>query len=218
VRRFLAAGIWLALTVTATAIVWAAVSVVAADVTDRPAPVVAHRDVVVALGGSSAPAGVATTALPNVSPTATTRPAGAVTATTAPVGRGGAPVTAAVTTTTPPPTTTRPPTRTSVAPVTAAPTTAPPPTAPPGATATYSTDGGAVGVACTGFNSIRLVVALPNDGYQAIVTSGGPYFVQVNFVGHGRNLPVGAACVFNVPFEFTQFNQGGTGTPGVPGG
>ncbi|MDQ1421070.1 MAG: hypothetical protein QOJ52_3032, partial [Acidimicrobiaceae bacterium] len=32
-RRSIAAGIWLALTVTATLIVWAAVSVVAADVT-----------------------------------------------------------------------------------------------------------------------------------------------------------------------------------------
>lgn len=218
-RRYLAAGIWLALTVTATAIVWAAVSVVAADVTDRPAPVVAHRDVVVALGGSSAPSGLATTAVPKVPPTVTTRPADAVTTTTAPVGRRGAPVTAAATTTTPPsPTTTKAPTPTTVAPTTVPPTTAPPTTAPPGATATYSTDGGAVGVACTGFNSIRLVVALPNDGYQAIVTSGGPYFVQVNFVGHGRNVPVGAACVFDVPFEFTQFNQGGTGSPGVPGG
>ncbi len=213
-RRYLAAGIWLVLTVSATAIVWAAVSVVAADVTDRPAPVVAHRDVVVALGGSSTPAGVATTAVARVSPTVTTRPASTVTVTTAPVGRGGPAVTAAATTTTtPPPTTTKPPTRTSVAPTTVPPTTtAPPATAPPGATATYSTDGGAVGVACTGFNTIRLVVALPNDGYQAIVTSGGPYVVQVNFVGHGRNLPVGAACVFNVPFLFNQFN------PAVPGG
>jgi hypothetical protein len=84
----------------------------------------------------------------------------------------------------------------------------------PGASATYATAGGVAAVACTGFNSIRLVAALPDDGYQAIVTSGGPYFVQVNFVGHGSNLPVSAACVFGVPFEASQFSHGATGGPG----
>jgi len=42
-------------TVGSTALVWAATSIVAADVTDRPAAVVAHHDVVSAL--ASGPSG-----------------------------------------------------------------------------------------------------------------------------------------------------------------
>ncbi len=42
----LAEGLWLVVTMVSTAIVWTATSTVAAGVTDRPAPVVPHDDVV----------------------------------------------------------------------------------------------------------------------------------------------------------------------------
>jgi hypothetical protein len=207
VRRSIAAGIWLALTVTATLIVWAAVSVVAADVTDRPAPVVAHRDVVVALqagSGESTTTSTTSTTAPRVASAATTTPARSATTTTTP-GRTVAPVAPvggqattttlprATTTTTKPPA--RPPTTTAFA----------------GGTATYSTEGGVVAVGCTSFNTIRLVAALPFDGYQALVTSGGPLFVQVNFVRPTRNISVSAACFFGQPI---QFNKTTTPPPG----
>jgi hypothetical protein len=86
----------------------------------------------------------------------------------------------------------------------------------PAGTASYSTRGGVVTVACTGFYTIRLVAALPADGYQAVVLSGGPYFVQVNFLGHGQNIAVTAGCVFGQPVEGTQ--PGSTGPSAPPGG
>jgi len=39
-------GLWLAASVGSTAVVWAATSIVAAEVTDRPSAVIAHADVV----------------------------------------------------------------------------------------------------------------------------------------------------------------------------
>jgi hypothetical protein len=199
---------WLVLTVAATLIVWAAVSVVAADVTDRPAPVVGHRDVVVALqAGATKPA---TTTTVTAAPPVTAPRAPATTATgrspTANQGR-------ATTTTTPvaapgpgPTTTLKPPARPPAATTTTT-------VAPAGGTATYSTAGGVVEVACTGFSGIRLVAALPFDGFQALVLSGGPFFVQVNFIGQGRNIAVGAACVFGQPFQYTQGQNPGAGPP-----
>jgi hypothetical protein len=206
VRRYFAAGIWLVLTITATFIVWTAVSVVAADVTDRPAPVVAHRDVIVALAGSNAPTTTTTATTvapppPRTTPTTTGSPATTAPATTVPSGLPGTPSGPVVTTTIPPPPTTKAPAH-PVAPTT---TVAP----PVGGTATYSTDGGVVAVACTGFSTIRLVAALPNDGYQAVVISTGPTFVAVNFANGARNRLVGAACAFGVPFEYTK----GSGPP-----
>jgi hypothetical protein len=199
------------MTVVATFIVWEAVSVVAADVTDRPAPVVAHRDVVVALqGGSSQPAASSTTSIP----TSTTAPRAAAPTTTVP--RASAPPTTAgaspgrspggptfnpvtsTTVATPPPTT---PASHPVVPTTLAP--------PVGGTATYSTAGGVVGVGCTSFDTIRLIAALPNDGFQALVSSSSGLFVQVNFIGQGRNIPVGAACVFGQPFPINEKASGG---------
>ena len=199
-------------------IVWAAVSVVAADVTDRPAPVVAHHEVVAALeGGSSGPASTTVPAAVAVPTTAraatpsTAAPAGRIPVPT-PTVPGRVPTTTTVTIA--PPATV--PGRV-VAPTTLPPVTAPPTTVATGpGTASYSTGGGVVTVACTGVYSIRLVAALPADGYQAVVLSGGPYFVQVNFLGHGHNIPVTAACVFGQPFEGTQ--PGSTGPPGPPGG
>ncbi|MDQ6616728.1 MAG: hypothetical protein M3083_18780 [Actinomycetota bacterium] len=206
-RRYLAAGIWLAMTVTATLIVWAAVSVVAADVTDRPAPVVAHRDVVVALQGGSS--GHSTTTTTTVGPrSAPPAPASVTRPTVTSGGRSGPPAGVAVapapTTTALSPPTTKPPARPGPPPTTTPPTTV----APTGASATYSTDGGSVAVACASATSIQLVAALPADGFQAVVTTGGPFFVQVNFVGQGRNIPVSAVCFFALPF---QLNKGGIG-------
>jgi len=189
------------MTIVATAIVWEAVSVVASDVTDRPAPVVAQRDVVVALKNGSSTTTTVPTAL-SVAPRTVpaTKPASGATFTvpTTPAVRTG-PATAspgAATTTTVPvaPTPTTVPSRTTT------PTTA----APAGGTATYSTAGGVVAVACTGFNTIKLVAALPYDGFQAFVVSGGPQFVGVSFVGAGQNVPVGAACFFGQPFEVSR--------------
>src|ERR687893_2610896 len=52
-RRFFAVGLWLLVTASATAIVWAGTSTVAADLTDRPPPVVDRGDVVTALESGS---------------------------------------------------------------------------------------------------------------------------------------------------------------------
>lgn len=198
-QRFVAAGIWLILTVTATVTVWEAVSVVAADVTDRPAPVVAPHQVAVALKNGSSTTIVASLTPPNT----------AATAPPPPTTRGVAPTTAPRTVTTPatapaaPPTTSAPLTTTTTTPPPPPPAT-PPTTAPPtGARATYSTGGGVVTVACTGVASIELVAAVPFDGYQAVVFSGGPNFVALSFVnGKGGNFPVGASCAFGQPFQF----------------
>ncbi len=207
VRRYLAAGLWVVLTVTATVIVWAAVSVVAADVTDRPAPVVAHRDVVVALQAASttttttsAVAAPPRTAAPVTSSTVASRPT-----TTIPGGPTPTvpPPVFAPTTTTAPAAHGTPTTKATTKPST--PTTAP----AVGGTATYSNSGGTVAVACTSFSSIRLVAALPNDGFQAVVTTPGPLFVQVNFVGPGQNLAISAICFFGQPFQGNKAPPGG---------
>jgi hypothetical protein len=198
VRRSLAAGIWLALTVTATLIVWAAVSVVAADVTDRPAPVIAHHDVVVALQRPTTTSVTTSTTAPRVTPSSASPPIANGPATTA-APRSGPPTTKAPTVV-PPITVAAPPTTKAPAHPTGPTTTV----APPVGTATYSTAGGIVAVACTGFNAIRLVAALPNDGFQAIVVLPGPLAVQVNFVAAGRNISVSATCFFGQPFEYTK--------------
>ena len=198
-QRYLAAGIWLVLTIAATSIVWEAVSLVAADVTDRPAPVVASHDVAAALHAAGSTTTVAATTPPppppTTAPTQTTRPPTA------------APTTLSNTVARPPattlPTFTPSPTTVPVHATTVPATT--PPTAPPttsGATATYSTPGGVALVACTGPASIRLVAALAADGYQAVVVSGGPNFVALSFIGQGKNYPVGAACAFGQPYQF----------------
>ena len=198
-RRSLAAGIWLALTVTATVIVWAAVSVVAADVTDRPAPVIAHHDVVVALQRptTTTPAATSATA-PRNTPSSVSLPIARGPVTTA-AARSGPPTTKAPAVL-PPATVATPPTTKAPPRPTGATTTV----APPVGTATYATAGGVVAVACTGFNSIRLVAALPNDGFQAIVVLPGPLAVQVTFVAPGRNISVSATCFFGQPLEYTK--------------
>lgn len=189
-RRLLALGLWLAVTTLATAVVWAGTSTVVADLTDRPAPVVAHQAVVDALQ----PGPPATNTEPGItspgpSPAATSavvpEPAGPA-GSPAPGGTPGpttrAPV--ATPTPTPAPTTTRP---------------AGPPTTPVrrGPTASYSTAGGVVTVRCTGpFNVlIELVAATPSNGYAVSVASSGPYYVEVHFLRPGRDDPLWAYCV-----------------------
>jgi hypothetical protein len=185
--------------VTATVIVWAAVSVVAADVTDRPAPVIAHHDVVVALQRPTTTTSVPTnTTAPRVTPPSVSPPTASGPVTT-PQLRGG-PSTTKAPAVLPPTTIVSPPTTKAPSHPTGPTTTV----APPVGTATYSTAGGIVAVACTGFNSIRLVAALPNDGFQAVVVLPGPLAVQVNFVAPGRNISVSATCFFGQPFEYTK--------------
>lgn len=196
--RVLAVGLWLSVTVASTAMVWAATSIVAADVTDRPSAVVAHADVVSAL--ASAPT-VSTTA---PATTTTLRPAGT---TTSLAPRGQAPAGAG--TTVPPrspvvtvgPVAPLPPPTTALPPPTAPPT---PPTtqAPARPTATYATVGGVVRVACSGL-LIDLLYAIPNNGYSVRVPVNGPVNVEVEFVGPGDDVSVKAVC-FGQPIRYTE--------------
>jgi len=188
------------MTIAATLIVWEAVSFVAADVTDRPAPVVGQHDVVVALKNGSSTT-ITTITVPTIVPPPATTPTTKATATTRPSTAPGRGITAtsipAPTSTTRPvsPPTTKPPGH-PVAPTTT--------TAPTGATATFSTKGGSVAVACTSFSTIRLVAALPNDGYQVFLVSGGPSFVDVNFIGGGNNYALAMVCFFGQPIQFVK--------------
>ena len=176
--RLIAVGLWIVATLVSTTIVWTATSTVAADVTDRPAPVVPRREVVSELATvPSTTVTTTTTTLPV--PTSTTRPR-----TTVP---RNSPTTA------PAPPTTRPaPSTTSAAPppVTASPTTQ----APSRATATYPTPGGVVRVACDGI-LIQLLSATPADGWSAVVVDRGPVTVEVNFIRLGHVATVKAVCL-----------------------
>jgi hypothetical protein len=181
--RLFAVGLWLVATLISTAIVWTATSTVAADVTDRPAPVVPRRDVVSAL--ATVPTTTATTTPPPVT-TSTTR----VPRTTVPRNTP---------TTAPAPPTTRP-----AAP---APTVAPPPPAttpttqaPTGPTATYPSAGGVVRVGCDGL-IIRLLSATPADGWSTVVVSPGPVTVEVHFLRLGQVATVKAVC-FGQPIPY----------------
>ena len=197
--RLFAAGLWLGVTAAATGMVWTATSIVAADVTDRPPPVVAQRDVVTALTPAAAAPQPTTTTTAAAHGPASTRPASGAASgapgTTVPVsagpsGQGQQP--APTTPTTPPPTT--------VAPM---PTTRPttPTTVPPGqATGTYSTAGGVVRVACSGL-LISLVSAIPTNGFATNIVAAGPANVDVHFVGRGQDLSVKAVC-FGQPIRY----------------
>jgi hypothetical protein len=193
VRRFLAVGLWLCVTAVATAVVWTGTSTVAADLTDRPPPVVAHRDVVEALQpgepgaetepGITAPraGGSASTVTPGGS-----RSAAPAADAPAPKASGSA---------------AQPPSVAAPAPVTTPPTTRPssPPTtqARLRPTATYSTAGGSATVGCTGpfYVFVELVSATPANGYAVNVVSAGPYYVEVHFVRPGRDEPLWAYCL-----------------------
>ena len=180
--RLFALGLWLVATLISTAIVWTATSTVAADVTDRPAPVVPRRDVVSAL--ATVPTTTTTTTRPAT--TSTTRVVRTTVARNSP-------------TTTPAPPTTRPAAPTTVAappPVTTTPTTQ----APSGPTATYPTAGGVVRVVCDGV-FIHLLSATPADGWSAVVVAGGPLTVEVRFLRLGQVVTVKAVC-FGQPIRY----------------
>jgi len=202
-----AVGLWLAATVASTGLVWAATSIVAADVTDRPAPVVAHDDVVSELESGSSVVGTTTTSTTKaVSGPASTVPASTVPASgqaAAPAGPNvplpgaappGAPQGGVVIAPVAPPTTTRTTPAAGVG-VVPAPGSVGQPTSQAGSrpSATYSTDGGVVRVACTGV-FIDLVSAIPLNGYAVNVVADGPENVDVRFVGSGEELSVKAVC------------------------
>jgi hypothetical protein len=180
--RLFAVGLWLVATLISTAIVWTATSTVAADVTDRPAPVVPRRDVV--------------SALATVPPTTTTTRPPATTTTTRVVRTT---VARNSPTTAPPPPTTRPaPVTTVTTPQPAA--TTPTTQAPTGPTATYPTVGGVVRVVCDGI-LIHLLSATPADGWSAMVVTGGPLAVEVRFLRLGQVATVKAVC-FGQPIRY----------------
>jgi len=208
--RLLAVGLWLAVTAAATAIVWAGTSTVAADLTDRPAPVIAHQDVVNALQ-SDAPAPETTPGISPPAPDATGAPSAAdPTGDDAAVPTPGATPPGVSGSETPPAIAGVP------APVPAAPPTtvvSPPTTqAPQGPTATYSLAGGTVTVACTNGFFIGLVSATPNNGYAVNVVAAGPYYVEVHFVRAGRDDPLWAYCLGRPVRAY-----GGAQIPGQPG-
>jgi hypothetical protein len=196
VPRLFATGLWLGVTATATAVVWTATSLVAADVTDRPAPVVAHSQVVSELAsGSATPGSPSTTTIPRAAPAATIPPPARAPA-------AGPTTTARAT---PPQTTAPPTTAPSVTPTTATPSPLAHPIIPsttltPLKTATYSTAGGVVAVGCSGL-LITLLSAIPSNGYAADIVARGPANVDVHFVGSGQDLSVKVVC-FGYPLRY----------------
>ncbi len=206
-RRFFALGLWVCVTATATAIVWAGTSTVAADLTDRPAPLVAHHDVVSALESG----GTASQTAPGI-----TTPEANAPAPTGSSDTPGAPNGSPQATPSQPPAAVSPspgvasPPEPAAPPVTDVPS---PPTTqgPQRPTATYATAGGVATVACVDGFFIELVSATPANGYSAKVVSSGPIYVEVHFVRSGRDEPLWAFCV-GQPIRA----YGGSQIPGRP--
>lgn len=219
-RRLLASGIWLATTVAATAMVWAVTSVVAADVTDRPPPVVARSEVELALRTGVVTTWPPDTAIPQATPpTPSSRSGGATTVPTAarpPTAPTppAAPVAPPTTTTTIASAPAAPSTSTTV-PVTVATTT---PTTQPAVdpTATYATAGGVVSVACTSGYFIGLVAATPRDGYLAQILDRGPASVDVHFIAPGEEIRVRVVCFGGRPVRIPDQHRGDGGTSSTP--
>ena len=198
-----ATGLWLIATVVSTSMAWTATSIVAADVTDRPAPVIDHDEVVSELqsGSSTAPAAPTTAPRPLTPPSSAPTPARepvsvptipTVPATTPPQPRQpGAPVAPAL-----PPST---PTTVAAAPPTTR-AASPPTTAAPRPSATYSTRGGVVRVACSGY-FIELISAIPSNGWAVKVVARGPANVEVHFLRSSEDLSVKAVC-FGQPIRY----------------
>jgi hypothetical protein len=211
--RLFAVGLWLLATVGSTAVVWTATSVVAADVTDRPARVLAHDDVVseVESGAQGTTTSSTVSTLPATVPATSAVPGG---------GQGQNPANPS-----------RPPLSPALprgpqpdAPGTPVPPPAPdaatgggtgpaapdpsaqprrssPPAPEPRPTATYSTPGGAVRVACDGI-FIELISAIPASGYEADVVSGGPGNVDVRFAGPDQEEESVKAVCFGQPIRY----------------
>ncbi|HVF13395.1 MAG TPA: hypothetical protein VM942_02280 [Acidimicrobiales bacterium] len=194
--RLFATGLWLAVTVASTAMVWMATSIVAADVTDRPAPVVAHRDVVSELASVTGP--TTTTTVPSETPPTTVPPS------RGPVATRPNPAVPVVPTS---PTTVPAVTIAPLPPPAVAPPPATPPTtqSPPLPTATYATSGGVVRVACNGV-VIELIYAIPGDGYSVKVLASGPGNVDVVFSRPGQRVPVKVVC-FGEPIRYDQWEE-----------
>jgi len=207
--RLLAVGLWLVVTLASTAMVWTATSIVAADVTDRPTPVVAHQEVVSELASGARVATTTPTTLSiSTGPAATVPPAGRPSSVAAP--GVSVPTPGSTPTSSPPgrPTAVAAPAVVPTAPVVTVP--APPPAprpiipvasqGPTRPTATYSTTGGEVNVACSGI-LIELVSAIARNGYRVRIVSGGPGNVDVHFVGSGQDMSVKAVC-FGEPIRY----------------
>lgn len=186
--------------------VWTATSVVAADVTDRPASVLAHDDVVneVETGLPSAEAKPASTTTPARIPSISTIPARV---------QGPIPASPSAPAAAPPPSPGPQPAETNTPDTTPTvpqvlpdlrPSSPPAPQPVPRPTATYSTAGGVVRVACNGI-FIELISAIPNSGYKTDVVSGGPANVDVRFLGSGQDESVKAVC-FRQPIRY--YEQG----------
>ncbi|MGI8809780.1 MAG: hypothetical protein ACR2KK_18460 [Acidimicrobiales bacterium] len=207
--RLFTTALWLAVTAVSTAMVWTATSIVANDVTDRAASVLARQEVVSELESSAQAA--------NTTTSSTIPKATSPTSTVLSRGRGPAPASpnAPVPTTpqspaSPPAVTIAPASPSTTAPAASptSPTTRPasPPTTQtsPVPTATYSTSGGAVRVACDGF-FIKLISAIPSNGYAVNVVAAGPVNVEVHFVRSDRDVSVKAVC-FGQPIRYYDQN------------
>ncbi|MFN2503286.1 MAG: hypothetical protein ABR540_03455 [Acidimicrobiales bacterium] len=208
-RRLLAVGLWVVVTASATAIVWAGTSTVAADLTDRPPPVVAHDDVVSALqpGASDGETAPGLTTPPTSTPTSTVPADGPDPAPVPPQTKEPAPppiLQPGVAPTVPP----------SAPPVTQ-PVSPPTTQSPSRPTATYSTTGGVLTVACNGSFFIELLSATPSNGYAVNVVTAGPYYVEVHFVRAGRDDPIWAFCLGQPVRAYGGPPQGGQ-APGAP--
>lgn len=188
-QGFVGTALWLTATVASTAIVWTASSTVADDVTDRPAAAIARNEVVSQLESGSVEAQPTTTArpaAPNSPPTTARSPE------LAPPGPVASPQPES-----PPASPSAAPPAPSTTVAVRATTTTTRPAAEPAVrqTATYSTSGGIVRVACEGFFFIQLISATPANGYSAIVVSRGPANVEVHFVRFGQDHSVKAICL-----------------------
>jgi len=181
--------------------VWTATSIVAADVTDRPASVLAHQDVVSELASGPSAA--------NATPTSTAPKGGTSTSTVPSGARGTLPANPPVPVTAAPPSQAAQP-GPSIPPLSPPTSAIPPPTSRPPSpsttlasrqpTATYSTSGGVVRVACNGV-FIDLISAIPTNGYAVKVVAGGPANVDVHFLGAGQDQSVKAVC-FGQPIRY----------------
>ncbi len=200
--RLFATGLWLTATGVSTFMVWTATSIVAADVTDRPAPVVGHDDVISELQSGSSTVQAAPTTAPKALGSNSTVPVQV---------RGPVPASPSAAVPPAPPSPPRQPAVTIPplsSPTTAAAPGAPPTTrpasptttAPPRPTATYSTSGGVVRVACNGY-FIELISAVPSNGYSVEVKARGPGNVDVHFVRSSEDVSVKAVC-FGQPIRY----------------
>lgn len=187
--RLFATALWLVATMVSTGIVWTATSRVAADVTDRPAPVVPRREVISRLESEAAQASSTTTS--------TRAPITTTTRTPTTVPRNPPVTSPSPATTQPAPPPASPPTTVAARPPVIAPATTQAPSRP---TATYSTSGGVVRVACDGF-FIQLLSATPADGWSTTVVARGPVNVDVHFVRFAQDVSVKVVC-FGQPIRY----------------